>query len=54
MTDIKNTFVGITEPNGTTNGGGWYEYPLNEKLSIMCINSIYWSDSGINNFIKVG
>jgi len=33
--NIKSTFMG-------ENGGGWYEYPFNDKMSILCVNSIYW------------
>jgi hypothetical protein len=35
-----------------TSGGGWYEYPLNDKLSVMCLNSIYWDDRGVSDFIE--
>jgi hypothetical protein len=35
-------------------GGGWYEFPFNENLSIICINSIYWSFDTFEFFSKNG
>jgi hypothetical protein len=49
---MRGNFTGY--PNGLTDtatytsaSGGWYEYPLNDEISVMCINSIFWSDSGV-------
>jgi len=31
-------------------GGGWYEYPFNDKLSIISLNTIYWYTSAFDFF----
>jgi hypothetical protein len=55
--NITYTFTGSpSDPTKKWNSSnsGWYEYPLNEGLSVMCINSIFFSDRGVSSLIEAG
>lgn len=39
LKDVKESFE----------AGGWYEFPLSDKISVLSLNSVYWNTNKLNS-----